>query len=486
MENTFLAQATNLTFTTNGALTNKSSLDPILDLFSMGVSSSNKAELIKAALLTNPVLATKTVMYLRDVRNGQGNKDIMRAYHNIVNELVSYDEFFAKYMKLLPYLPEIGSWKDVYNLYSSTVSGPLKYEILQLVYTNLVTTPSALCAKWFPRQSDFHHDFAETFFKGDLGQVRRLVAKLTQVVETQMCNKEWSAINYNHVPSRANFIYSKAFLRNDADRREAYLQKAITAPETVSMKASTLYPHEVAATAFKTKDLTMEALWKALPDYMEGSEHFNVLPVIDVSGSMLTTAYGNYSCMDISTGLGAYFSTRNRGDYKDIYCTFADRPEFVRIKSENSIRNIIREMRSTKVGYSTNLQAVFDLILETAKKAHTSELPKVVLIISDMEFNDHNVNGYRRKTNFEAIKAKYEKAGLVMPTLVFWRVDVKVPQQPVTMDDSGTILINGYSPSFVKILLSLSLEELKEYTPLGVMMKTLNERYPFVDEIFGA
>lgn len=484
MKNSFLDQVTNLTTTQNGALTNKSSLNPVLDLFSMGVSSSNKAELIKAALLTDPVLATKTVMYLRDVRNGQGNKDIMRTYHSVVNDLVSYDPFYSKYIKLLPYLPEIGSWKDVYNLYTSTSSELLRAEILDLVHLNL--EKSQLCAKWFPRQSQFHRDFAAKFYDSDLGQVRRLVAKVTKVVETQMCNREWSSINYDHVPSRANFIYSKAFLRNDTDRRGAYLQKAITAPESVSMKASTLYPHEIAATAYRTHDLTMEALWKALPDYMEGSEHFNVLPVIDVSGSMTTTAYGNYSCMDISTGLGAYFSTRNKGDYKDIYCTFADHPEFVRIKSNNSIRDIIRTMRSTKVGYSTNLQAVFDLILKTAKKSLASELPKVVLIISDMEFNDPDVNGYQRKTNFETIKAKYEKAGLVMPTLVFWRVDVKVPQQPVTMDDSGTILINGYSPSFVKILLSLSLEELKEYTPLGVMMKTLNERYPFVDEIFGA
>ena len=487
MTNTFLAQATNLTSTQNGALTNKSSLNPIVDLFSMGISSTNKAKLIKDALLTDPVLATKAVMYLRDVRNGQGNKDIMRAYHNLVNELVSYDDFFAKYMKLLPYLPEIGSWKDVYNLYSSTVSGPLQYEILQLVYANLVTTPSALCAKWFPRQSAFHKDFAETFFEGNLGQVRRLVAKLTQVVETQMCNKEWSAIKYDSVPSRANFVYSKAFLKNDYERRNEYLQLAITSPESVKMKASNLYPHEIAGTVYRNRgDQTMEALWKALPDYMEGSEHFNVLPVVDVSGSMGTTAYAPYTCMDISTGLGAYFATRNKGDYKDVYCTFADRPEFVKINSNTTLFNIISTMRNTKVGYSTNLQAVFDLILETAKRSHASELPKVVLIISDMEFNDHNVNGYRRKTNFEAIKEKYAKAGLTMPTLVFWRVDVKVSQQPVTIDDAGTVLINGYSPSFVKTLLTMSLEELKELTPLGIMMKTLKDKYSFVDEIFKA
>ena len=59
---TFTKSITNATHTLNGALSNKSSLSACLDLFSMGVSSSDKQSLIKAALLEDPPSAIKTVM----------------------------------------------------------------------------------------------------------------------------------------------------------------------------------------------------------------------------------------------------------------------------------------------------------------------------------------------------------------------------------------------------------------------------------------
>lgn len=92
--NTFLQNTFDTTTTQNGAITHKSSLSACLDLFSMGVSSSSKDSLIASALKENPVLAIKTVLYLRDVRNGQGNKDIARAFHSVVNAtLTKYPAF---------------------------------------------------------------------------------------------------------------------------------------------------------------------------------------------------------------------------------------------------------------------------------------------------------------------------------------------------------------------------------------------------------
>ena len=128
---TFTQSLTNTTYTQNMALSNKSSLSACLDLFSMGVSSSDKQSLIKAALLEDLPLAIKTVMYLRDTRGGQGSKDIARAFHSVVKSLLVDDNFFFSYIELLPYLPEIGSWKDVYALYG--LSPDLDPYILKLL-----------------------------------------------------------------------------------------------------------------------------------------------------------------------------------------------------------------------------------------------------------------------------------------------------------------------------------------------------------------
>lgn len=469
--NTFVQSVTNQAKTANGAISHKSSLSACLDLFSMGVSSSDKLTLIANAMQEDLPLAIKTVMYLRDPRGGQGNKDIARALHQLVfDKLASYSDYLAKHIQLLPYLPEIGSWKDVYDLYGKNKK--VDTAILNLV-SSALTDGNSLCAKWFPRQSQFHKDLAK--FSGlDVGAIRRWVTSLTSVVETAMCNKQWHTINYNHVPSRANLVYSKAFLRNDNSRRMQYLAEAEAGKQNI--KASVLYPHEISANL----DASSQALWNALPNYMQESEKFNVLPIIDVSYSMTDNAYSKYSCMDIAVGLGLYLAERNVGAYKDLVCTFHDNPRFHKLTS-NSLKDRVRETKNLPWGGSTNLQATFDLILQSAKTCNKEDLPKVIFLVSDMEFNSCG----SRRTNFQEIQDKFTAAGIDMPLIVFWRVDVKVSQQPVTMTDNA-VLINGYSPSICKTILSMKLDELRDMTPMKMYLNALGTKYNFVDTIFGA
>ena len=138
METSFIKSLLNTTTTANGAVSNKSSLNASLDLFSMGVSCdlAKKEELIIRALVSNPVEAIKVAFYLRDCRGGQGNKDSLRILNKVILEkLSSYDDFMAGYYKLLPYIPEIGSWKDVYQLYGK--NQVLDALILEILSNNL-------------------------------------------------------------------------------------------------------------------------------------------------------------------------------------------------------------------------------------------------------------------------------------------------------------------------------------------------------------
>ena len=127
---------------------------------------------------------------------------------------------------------------------------------------------------------------------------------------------------------------------------------------------------------------------------------------------------------------------------------------------------------------STNLQAVFDLILQVYinNKESIDNLPKMVLIVSDMEFNSCG-----RTRNLDVIKAKYHALGLTPPTLVFWRVDVKSAQQPATFRDDGTVLINGFSPAILKELLAGNIEN---FTPLSLMLKAIGDKYDYLDNLF--
>lgn len=469
---TFTQSITNTAYTSNNAISNKSSLSACLDLFSMGVSSPEKHSLIKAALLEDLPLAVKTVMYLRDPRNsGQGNRDIARAFHSVVQSLLVDSAFKLAYLELLPHLPEMGSWKDLYELYD-TADAEVKSTILTTVSKALLAE-DRLANKWFKRQSQLHHDIADLWGQ-PVGFIRKYVAHHSRTVEQFMCHKLWDRIDYSSIPSRANLVYSKAFLRNDFERRQQFLAGAIAGK--VKANSSVLYPHEVLKQVWEDAD-TAEALWKNLPSY---SSNINMLPVIDVSSSMETTAYSKYSCMDIAMGLGMYFTEHNTGTYRDLYCTFASKPTFNYLTGSSLYQRAYNLRRADWSG-STNLQAVFDNLLQHSLKYPFSDLPKAVIIISDMCFDEASSS----QTNFEAIDTKYKAAGLERPTLIFWRVDVKLNQQPVTFDESCTILINGYSPSIMKLILSMDTEALKAITPMKLMLDAVNvDKYSFVDTIF--
>lgn len=469
---TFTQSITNIAYTSNNAISNKSSLSACLDLFSMGVSASDKHSLIKAALLEDLPLAVKTVMYLRDPRGtGQGNRDIARAFHSVVQSLLVDPAFKLAYLELLPHLPEMGSWKDLYELYD-TADSDVKATILTTVSKALLAE-DRLANKWFKRQSQLHHDIADLWGQ-PVGFIRKYVAHHSRTVEQFMCHKLWDRIDYSSIPSRANLIYSKAFLRNDSERRQQFLADAIAGK--VKATSSVLYPHEVLKQVWSDAD-TAEALWKNLPAY---SANINILPVIDVSGSMATPAYSKYSCRDIAMGLGMYFAEHNTGTYRDLYCTFASKPTFNYLTG-SSLYQRAYNLREADWSGSTNLQAVFDNLLQHSLKYPFSDLPKAVIIISDMEFDEASSS----QTNFEAIDTKYKAAGLERPTLIFWRVDVKLNQQPVTFDDNGTILINGYSPAIMKTILSLDMDELANITPMNLFLRAVNvDKYSFVDTIF--
>lgn len=472
-------QSQNQTLTLNGAVSNKSSLNAVLDLFSMGVSSSQKEKLVLDALNEDFILGTKAVFYLRDVRNGQGNKDIARAYHKILRANIDDKRFRKKYLKTLWHMPEIGSWKDLYEMYGAHKK--VDKQIRKIVAVAL-GHEDGLAAKWFPRQSKFHKDLAKDMDM-DIGELRRLIVKMTNVVETQMCNNEWHAIKYDQVPSVANKKYSKAFLLRDNSRREQFLNKVIKGEAKI--KSSVLYPHDILGKLGLNSygrcngDLSANALWKGLPDYMEGSEHKNVLPIIDTSGSMFRTAGGTSGtkCIDIAVGLGLYFSEHNKGGYKDVWCNYSTNPTFMKLYGD-TLSQRVSNLDFSNWSMSTNLQAVFDRIIQFG---NYEDAPKVLLIVSDMEFNRCGPT----QTNFQAAKQKFKEAGIEMPLIVFWRVDVKTTQQPVTIHDNGAILINGFSPSFVKEILKLDTDKFKNMTPINMMKNTLKDRYTFVDEIYG-
>jgi hypothetical protein len=199
------------------------------------------------------------------------------------------------------------------------------------------------------------------------------------------------------------------------------------------------------------------------------NDQSNGIVVADVSGSMSGRP------MAVSISLAMYISERNKGAFKDRFITFSDNPTLQKVTG-NNIREKVSNLQRADWGMSTDLEAVFDLILDTAKEHNipASELPTKIYIVSDMEFNVacHSPS----ESLFKNIQKKYSFANYECPSLVFWNVNARNTQSPVKFDDRGTCLVSGCSPSILKSLLSGNI-----VSPEQVMLDTINvKRYDVV------
>ena len=90
---------------------------------------------------------------------------------------------------------------------------------------------------------------------------------------------------------------------------------------------------------------------------------------------------------------------------------------------------------------NTNIEATFELILQTAVRGRLSqqELPGTVLVISDMEF-DMAVSGSGKRTLFDTIGRRFAAHSYRMPKLVFWNVNSRTNVIPVRENELGVAL----------------------------------------------
>jgi hypothetical protein len=288
-----------------------------------------------------------------------------------------------------------------------------------------------------------------------------MLVEKTKVVETQMCKNEWQAIKYEHVPSIAMNRYRNAFFKHDEERMKQYIQSVNEGKTKIN--ASVLFPHQLYQAINKGQDeKAVEAQWYNLPDYMSDSTE-RILPVCDVSGSMIGLP------MDVSVSLGIYISERNKGIFKDAFITFSEKPEMQYLKGTLAQR--MRQLDTSPWGSNTNLQATFDLILNSAirEKISEDEMPTKLLIISDMEFD----MACRNQTNLDVIRTKYQEAGYKMPEIIFWNVKGRLGNSPAQVRDKRIGLVSGFSPSILKSILKGKIYGLEQ-----LMLDTVNsERY---------
>jgi hypothetical protein len=468
-------------FTENGMVTHSTSGGKVLDLFyhiggSRELGNDEILSLVVRAFDEDPLLTVKNIFYNRDIRGGQGER---RSFRIMFNWLCSTHPDIA--IKNLPNVPFYGRWDDLFE----AIGTPVWMYAFDLIASAL-KAGDKLCAKWMPRENKKNSNIAHAL-REYMGltpkQYRKLLAGNTQVVENFMCKHEWGAIDYNHIPSMASAKYRHAFGKHDFERYSGWLA-SLEKPESGNkIHADAIFPHTIVQEYLNSVrniyygygtgrtiggvDATLEAQWKALPDYVPDGQSF--IPVCDLSGSM--SSNGNLP-MAVSASLGIYLSQRNKGPFKDAFITFSRSPS-LQVLSGN-LMNRLTEMRLSSIAENTNLELVFKMILEksVASRVPANEMPNTILIISDMQFDQCIARP--SDTAMDMIRRNYSTYGYTLPNVVFWNVN-SLGGVPVKIDENGTALVSGFSPSVMKNLLS------GEMRPDKVMLNTLmSERYALV------
>lgn len=491
MENIFmtgLKNANNFTVTENGALTHKSTMSDLLDLFAMGAAYRTRSDedvilLFKKAFAENPTYALKCLFYIRDARGGQGE----RRFFRVVMKWLASDNSDAV-LRNLSHIPEFGRWDDLFVF----IGTPIQDEALTMIKHQLALdvqckTPSLL-AKWMPSENTSSVKTRKNAMvvRKYLGmtsrQYRKVLSALRQrinVLERLMSEGRWEDIEFDKIPSKAGLKYKNAFARHDIERMKAekpvqtYADFAKSSETKVNAKA--LYPYEVVDKAhyawnkdmLDTDRLMVNKYWDNLTDYFNGKT-FNGLAMVDTSASM-TWHGGAAAPINVAISLGMYCAERAKGPFAGHYVSFSRAPKLVPVEGVDFVDKVKR-IYQTNLCQNTNIEAAFDMLLNTAitNKCSQEDLPENLIVISDMEF-DTGCDFYGRstKTLMESIAAKWAQFGYRMPHLIYWNVEARQNNIPQDIGCGRVSYVSGMSPSIFETILSGK-------TGYDLMMEKLN------------
>ena len=451
----------------------------------------------------DPLYTMKWLMYARHIKLGLGERDIFRMMLNKIGDL--HPDMALQFV-IGTELWNYGRWDDVLRIFFDTTSGILHDGLGALIANQFRRDVMAcglgdsisLLAKWMPsnnissKQKRSEAVILQSLLHLSAREYRKTLSRLREylaVVDRKASLNQWNDINYNHVPSKANLKYRQAFLKHDEERRQAYLTSLEKGDDSVKINANSMFLYDIVQTYVKADsgwdsslnpyDETLEQLWNAQES---PKDYDDILVIRDGSGSMGQQLSGNSSvtALSVADSIALYCAQHNKNEsFKNRFITFSNRPQMVDISMCETLRDKLRRLHRFDDYSNTDIEATFDLILDTAVRHHLrqEELPSACLIISDMQF-DQATKHEDNTTVIESCRQKFEALGYTMPRLIFWNVSVYAHNTiPVQVHPSGVILVSGFSKSIVDMVVS------RELDPETALKAELDAKCSIVDRV---
>jgi hypothetical protein len=162
--------------------------------------------------------------------------------------------------------------------------------------------------------------------------------------------------------------------------------------------------------------------------------------------------------------------------------TFSGNPQIQVLKGNLYERYI--QLKRADWGMNTNVEKAFEVLLKQAIKHNVSqeEMPDKILILSDMQFDMATNKSFTYESSWnptaqQMIEKMYTEAGYKVPGIIYWNIQSRHGDVPVSFDKIGTALISGFSPSIMTSILGA-----KDFNPVLIMDETImKDRYSVIN-----
>ena len=492
--------------TENGDKAFTTSTNACLDFFTRIVRNADIKDYLTAfntAWAEDIPTAIQLLYNLRDIRSGKGEKLIPAVILTCLKIQLSESQYEAVLKQYIEY----GCWKDVLKImemsvrFNNNIKNTIEVKLfsnqLQQDYDILNTSTNnkenknvaiSLCAKWAPSEKMHYNNkpiCAATqiakFLHLNPKQYRLMLTSLRKhlnVLEMLMATQQFDKIDFSKLPSIAFMKMKHAFNRDtnanfhQSDERkllhtsyETYLTQLKAGNTKVNVKG--IQPHELVSTYFKssTIDDLVEEQWKTIKADIKKSGVFrDVSAIVDVSSSM------DGQPMEVAIALGILVAECTEGPFYGNLITFHEYPTWLKLTG-NTLLEQVKCVKSAQWGGSTNLRAVFDMILQNAISANLTneEMIKTLFIFTDMQFNQCDFGNWQ--STFEYMQNLYTQHGYNIPKIVCWNLCTSGSKTvPVLKNEQGFVMLSGFSNELLKAVLSADLEQ---FTPLNMMLHVL-------------
>lgn len=437
----------------------------------------------------------------RDCRGGKGDRK------TFINAMAYISEKYPRLFRInAEIIPVYGRYRDLIELYDKIEDTFQRSYIIKILKDqfeldsrNLNSNKSiSLLAKWFPSENkkwslrtDIYTEMCKVLFLTATVthyHLKRLrteyltpMRKRINIVENHMCMNNWDAIKLSEVPSIAINKFRAALTRHLPYKFYQWIQDVRQGKSKIN--SAQMYPHQLVNYYLNggEYDDVIEEQWKNLVKTTDAFGTFdNCLAICDTSGSMAGVP------LQVSVALGILISSVATEPFRNKIITFSTHPVLHNIPDTlTTLKQKVFNVKSMHWEMSTNLEAVFYLILNTAKTFGVTQenMPKKLYIFSDMQFNE--ATSYRNYygqvipnvTNHENIVNKYTEAGYTVPEIIYWNLRSNTTTDfPVKSDQEGVSLLSGYSPSIIKNIMKCA-----KMTPYNVMREVIDDdRYSLI------